>query len=72
MIRRSIIDPYRRIVVGMWRSLGREATPSAKLDFHAANAITRSSAHRCSGERDRERGRGRERESWSAAHLSGV
>lgn len=24
MIRRSIIDPYRRIVVGMWRSLGRE------------------------------------------------
>lgn len=49
MIRRSIIDPYRRIVVGMG------ATPPAKLDFHAANAITRSSARRCSGERELER-----------------
>lgn len=39
MIRRSIIDPRRR---DRWDG----ATPPAKLDFHAANAITRSSAHR--------------------------
>lgn len=38
MIRRSIIDPRRR---DRWDG----ATPSAKLHFHAANAITRSSAH---------------------------